>query len=157
MVFGSAYAPAQGTLHVLLCAVPFIYLNSLLSVSLIALGHERFYAGATALCTVVNLGLNLLLVPRWGATAAAWVAVATAGVLFLACVVGLREVGPIVPFGSTVTIAAVGALAAAFGLWAMSDRPLERGALALALSAVLWEAAGPWPLRKLLGARALSS
>jgi O-antigen/teichoic acid export membrane protein len=156
VVFGSAYGPSQAILHILLGAVPFIYVNALLSAALIATGHERFYAGATALGALANLSLNLLLVPRSGATAAAWVAVGTAGLLLLVCLLGLRDHGPIVPLASTLAIAAGGVLATVFGAWMIGDRLLGRGVFALAASTVLWEAAAPWPLRTLLGARALT-
>ncbi len=156
VVFGSAYGAAQATLRILLCAVPFIYVNALLSAALIATSHERFYAGATALSALANLSLNVLLVPRWGATAAAWVAVGTAGLLLPGCLPGLGDSGPSVPFASTFAIAAGGVLAAVFGAWMIGDRLLGRGLFALTTSAVLWEAAAPWPLRKFLGARALS-
>ena len=59
-------------------------------------GHFRpgFFTGV---CTVVNVGVNLLLIPRWGATAAAWATVATEGVLLAGCLIGLRGLGPIIP------------------------------------------------------------
>jgi O-antigen/teichoic acid export membrane protein len=149
LIFGSAYAPAQAPLRILLGAIPLIYVNYLLTQSLVAAGRERFYASGTALCTVVNLGLNVLLIPRWGATAAAWVTIATEAVLLVVSVLGLRTLGSIIPLSSTVMTGAGVALAVAVGWWALPDRPVERGLLALAVSAITWEMAAPWPLRTL--------
>jgi len=154
LLFGRAYGPAQANLHILLGALPLVYLNALLSVALIALGHERFYAGGTAACAVVNLTLNLLLIPQWGATAAAWVTVITAGVLFIVCMVRVRDLGLLTHLPFALKTSAGGALAVVFGWWMLPDRPLERSVFALAVSVVLWEAAAPWPLRRVLGKRA---
>ena len=149
VIFGSAYGPAQAQLHVLLGAIPLIYVNYLLTQSLIATRHERFYALGTAVCAGVNLGLNLLLIPLWGGTGAAWVTVATEGVLLMICVVGLRDLGPIIPLASTLATGAGAALAVVIGWWTLPDRPFERGLIAVAVSVAFWEAAAPWPLRKL--------
>jgi O-antigen/teichoic acid export membrane protein len=149
LFFGSAYAPAQAPLHVLLGALPLIYVNYLLTQSLIATGHEQFYAVGTAVCAGANLGLNLLLIPRWGAMAAAWVTLMTEGMLLIICLLGLRGLGPIIPLRSTLVTGAGAALAVSVGWWALPDRPVERGLFALAVSVAAWEAAAPWPLRRL--------
>ena len=149
VVFGGAYAPAQALLHVLLGAIPLMAVNYLLTQSLVAAGRERFYAVAAGLCAVVNIGLNLFSIPRWGAAAAAWITLGTEGVLFVSCVWGLRGLGPIIPLSSTALTGLGAALAVVGGWWALADRPVERCVLALAVSVVTWEMVAPWSLRQL--------
>jgi O-antigen/teichoic acid export membrane protein len=149
-VFGPAYAPAQGLLHVLLGAIPLMYVNYLITQSLVAAGRERFYAVAAGLCAALNVGLNLLLIPRWGATAAAWITVGTEAVLFVSCGFGLRGLALRMPLSST-ALAGVGAtLVVAGGWWALADRPFARCLLALVVSIAAWETMAPWSLRELL-------
>jgi O-antigen/teichoic acid export membrane protein len=148
-IFGSAYAAAETVLAVLLGAVPLAYVNALLTQSLVAAGRERVYALGAVLCTLANVGLNVLLIPRWGAAAAAWVTIATEGVLLVVCVIALRPLGHLVPLSSTMLTGAAVALATVVGWWMLADRPLERGLFALAVSVVSWELVAPWPLRRL--------
>jgi hypothetical protein len=91
----------------------------------------------------------VLLIPRWGAAAAAWVTIATEGVLLVVCVIALRPLGHLVPLSSTMLTGAAVALATVVGWWMLADRPLERGLFALAVSVVSWELVAPWPLRRL--------
>jgi len=152
IVFGGAYASAEAPLRILLASIPLAYVNALLTQSLVAKGRERRYAAGAALCAGVNLGLNLLLIPPWGATGAAWATIATEGVLLVICFYSLRELGPIIPLAPSLATGAGAALAVAVGWWALPDRPVERGLLAFAVSVASWEAAAPWPLRKLWAA-----
>lgn len=150
VVFVSAYAPAQAPLHVLLMAVPLEYVNYLLTQSLLAAGHERLYAIGAAACAALNVGVNLLAIPRWGAAGAAWATVMTESALLLVCLLGLRDVWRIIPLSATLVTGAIFAGTVTLGWWALCERPFARGALALVVSVVCWEAAAPWPLRKLL-------
>ncbi len=155
LVFGRAYVPATAQLHILLGALPLAYVNYLLTQSLVATGRERLYAVATAVCAGLNLGLNLLLIPTWGPAGAAWATVATESTLLGLCLVGLGQLVRIIPLGPTLVTGASAVLAVAGGWWVLPDRPFSQGLLALIVSVVAWEAASPWPLRKLLlGARA---
>lgn len=72
LLLGAAYAPSKTQLQILLFALPFFYVNYLLTQSLIARGREVFYARGAATCAGVNLGLNLFLIPAWGASGAAY-------------------------------------------------------------------------------------
>ncbi len=131
------------------------YVNYLLTQSLIATGRERFHAIGAAVCAGVNLGLNLLLIPTWGPAGAAWATVATEGTLLGICLSGLGQLARIIPLGPTLLTGAAAGLTVAGGWWGLPDRPLSQGVLALVVSAVVWEAASPGPLRTLLsGARA---
>lgn len=81
-VAGIGAAPAL--FRILLLALPFTYLMLLNGHVLYALGGQRRVSTWMVLATVVNGLLNLLLIPRWGMQAAAWVALASEVVLFIA-------------------------------------------------------------------------
>jgi O-antigen/teichoic acid export membrane protein len=86
---GSAFASAVGPLRVLIVASALMPVNGLLGYMLIALHRERDCLWLNVLALVLNVGLNVALIPRYGVTAAAWVCtgsevVILAGALWLA-------------------------------------------------------------------------
>lgn len=149
LALGPAYAPARGQLDVLLGAVPLAYVNYALTQSLVARGRERFYAAGTAVCALVNVGMNLALIPRIGALGAAWASVATEATLLAICLVGLGGAARAIPVGPAVAAALASGLAIVSGGALFAERPTGRAVLALAVSLGLWEALSPWPLRRL--------
>src|SRR5262249_51354745 len=134
LVFGGAYTAAEAPLRILLASIPLAYVNALLAQSLVATGRERRYAAGAAVCASVNLGLNLLLIPTWGAAGAAWATIATEGVLLVVCLSSLHNLGPIIPFVPSLVTGVGAALAVAVGWWALPDRAVERGLFAFAVS-----------------------
>lgn len=81
LAFGDKYAAAVPLLSWLLASLPFILPNYVLTQALVALGRERYYAGVTILAAILNIGLNLLLIPHLAAKGAALATVATEAVL----------------------------------------------------------------------------
>jgi O-antigen/teichoic acid export membrane protein len=149
VAFGRAYAPAQAQLLILLGAVPLSYVNYLLTQSLIAMGRERFYAAGAGVCAAFNIGLNLLLIPRAGASGAAWASLATEAALLLICLGGLGGVARNVPLAPTLLGGAASGLAGVGGGALLAESPGLSALLALAVSIGLWEALSPWPLWRL--------
>jgi len=82
-LFGVGYVSAAPTLAVLVWVVLFMYLDYLTLNMLIATERSADAAISTGVCVPVSLGLNLLLIPRYGITGAAAAAVATQAVLFV--------------------------------------------------------------------------
>jgi O-antigen/teichoic acid export membrane protein len=148
-VFGRAYAPAETQLHLLLGALPFAYVSHLSQHSLVAAGRERSFAILVAGCAGVNLGLNVLLIPRWGATGAACATLGTEAVLLAGCVFSLGEIRRSIPLASTLAAAGLAALAVGIGWWVLPASPWGRVVLALAVSVACWQAGGPWSLARL--------
>jgi O-antigen/teichoic acid export membrane protein len=70
-LFGEPYAPSGELLRILVLALPAIYLNALLTQSLVALRRPWLVAASMAAALVANVAFNLVLIPPLGATGAA--------------------------------------------------------------------------------------
>ena len=81
LAFGDKYADAIPLLAWLLGSLPFILPNYVLTQALVALGRERAYALLTVLAAVLNILLNLLLIPLLAAKGAALATIATEATL----------------------------------------------------------------------------
>jgi O-antigen/teichoic acid export membrane protein len=72
LFFGAGYAPVATLLRVLAPLVPIIALSNVLGVQLLAAtGRERLLSRSVLLGAVLNILLNALLIPRYGALGAA--------------------------------------------------------------------------------------
>jgi len=85
-VFGIGFARSAFSLRVLALDVPVLFLNFALAPFLIARGKERRYLVFAALLLVLNVGINLVTVPRMGGAGAAWATLATDVVRAIGCV-----------------------------------------------------------------------
>ncbi len=82
LVGGRGFLPDSAVaLSLLIWYLPFSYVNGLTQYVLIALGRQRFMTGAFLAALVFNVTANLLLIPRYGYVAAAWVTVGSEVVL----------------------------------------------------------------------------
>ncbi len=77
LLFGAAYAPAATALQVLVLAVPIGALREVAVAALIARQRERALLRVNLVTTVVNVSLNLVVIPRYGLVGAAWATVAS--------------------------------------------------------------------------------
>lgn len=76
ILYGAEYRKSGFILAVLFLSVPLAYCNSLLGQGLLAAGRERDYLANIAVTAAVAIAAVLVLVPRYGAGAAAWVVLA---------------------------------------------------------------------------------
>jgi O-antigen/teichoic acid export membrane protein len=76
-VFGGRYQAAALPLAILLGSIPPQFLRNLPQAALIAAGRQRSVLGITAATAVLNLALNLVLIPRFGMVGAASATVAS--------------------------------------------------------------------------------
>jgi O-antigen/teichoic acid export membrane protein len=76
-IFGSDYVNATNALRILICALPFVYCSMTCIVMLDAVGSQSRTVGFFAVSVVLNLGLNLLLIPRYGYLGAAFTTIVT--------------------------------------------------------------------------------
>jgi len=90
-IFGQAFAPAADLLRILLAALVFMMLNSVLSIGLIARGGETGYAAALGVAAGVNVVFNILFIPALGPAAPAWANLLSEAILFVACLAMLRR------------------------------------------------------------------
>ena len=82
LVFGAEFVGAGPLLRVLSWSILFIFLTHLLGYLLNAIDQQKKFTIATAITAFANVGLNLLLIPRFGALGAAYATVSTYVVLF---------------------------------------------------------------------------
>jgi len=71
-VFGADYALSAAALAVLVCSLPFTMSKEVDLIALVVAGRETAVMRMTAAAVVVNVGLNLWLIPRYGMMGAAW-------------------------------------------------------------------------------------
>lgn len=77
LIYGSAFAPTAPVLQTLMPAFAFIAYGYIATSVLIATGDYLGYSVTVALCAAVNIAVNLVVIPRWGATGAAWTTTGT--------------------------------------------------------------------------------
>lgn len=87
-----AFDPAGPALRVLAWTFPFVCLHSLLTAVLIATDQQRFMAVVLALVMTFNVTVNLVVIPRFGITAAAAVTVVSEVLIVAAFHVRYRTV-----------------------------------------------------------------
>ena len=92
-LFGDAFLPAVEPLRWLMPGVLMLSVNSILMNYFASMGMPMVTVYSPALATVVNVGLNLLLIPRFGVVGAALASVAAYGTM-LACSVAYLTVWP---------------------------------------------------------------
>ncbi len=89
---GNAYLPeAAILLQILILFAPLSFLNGIVQYVLVAMNEQRRIVPVFGLAVAFNLGANLLLVPEYGARAAAAVTVATELVIFFAFLVATHR------------------------------------------------------------------
>ena len=72
IIYGNSYLPSVFALQILSWALMFIFINYLLSHALISAGKEKINTIYLLIITVINIGINLLLIPKYGHKGAAW-------------------------------------------------------------------------------------
>lgn len=88
LLYGADYAESAGILRVHIAAAPFIFMGHVLSKAIIAEGFLRFSLVRHVTGALINVVLNLLLIPRFGAYGAAWATLfAYAAAAWVACAI----------------------------------------------------------------------
>ena len=83
MLYGSGYQPAVAPLQVLAGGSLFVFCTWILQAAAIATNLDGRLVLTTALGLAANVGLNVLLIPRWGIAGAAWATVVAEGLTVL--------------------------------------------------------------------------
>ena len=81
------FFPSYEVFRILSMTFPFLALHQLLYALLTAVEKERFLSWATGIAFLLNLILNILLVPQYGIIGASWTTLATAAFLALLMVI----------------------------------------------------------------------
>ncbi len=153
MIFGADYAPAGAALAVLIWNVPALWLRFTGQMGLIAAGRQDVVLRVTVIGAVVAIGLDLLIVPRYGMLGAAGVAVGVETLRFVLVLVlgaraglpspGLPRIWRIV-VASVVMAVAVRALAGAPVIVGVAAGAVVYAAALTLLGGVRWRR-GAWP------------
>ena len=77
LLFGQAFAPAAGTLRVLIAGFVPACIGYVVGYLAFIVGRQKFLMAVAFVGLIFNVGANLLLIPRYGYVAAAWVTLAT--------------------------------------------------------------------------------
>ncbi len=80
LIAGRGYEPAAPLLRILSLALPIMFLGNLFGFTLVALGKQIYLLKLYMLLVGLNIVMNLIFIPSFGATAAAWTTVATEGI-----------------------------------------------------------------------------
>jgi O-antigen/teichoic acid export membrane protein len=116
LTYGAKYLAAAPLLRVLLCSLPFVMLNVGLLGVVIAYRATDVYLITTAIATAANLLANMMLIPRFGAIAAAWVATGTEAFVAVALLTGIwRRLGLSLPWWRLAVLGAAAGLAVSEG------------------------------------------
>jgi O-antigen/teichoic acid export membrane protein len=127
-LLGDGFAPAAPALALLACAVPFAFMADLLLAFLIAQGRQSLGTWAVGATASLNVGLNLVLIPRFSIEGAAAATVASEVLSFALLYGFLSRKVPGIGFSS------------------LAWRPIAAGAvLAIALGVFASAATGVWP------------
>jgi O-antigen/teichoic acid export membrane protein len=145
-VFGDAFRAGGTAFALLLCSAALVFVTSSFGNALLAGDDERAYAWRVALGALVNISLNLVLIPAMGVTGAA-ISTVTAEVFLLSLLAHRvrRRIGP-VPIewgriaraaGALAVMSAVVLPARSWGVWtAVALGATAYGATALATGAI---------------------
>lgn len=96
-LLGSRFAESAAALKILIWAVILRYLNYALNIKLLAAGKEKLFVLTSAVSLIVNLGGNLIFIPRFSWRAAAVLTIVTEIVLLAQNVYWLRRAVGVVP------------------------------------------------------------
>jgi O-antigen/teichoic acid export membrane protein len=90
LLFGADFVAAVPSLRILAAAIPLAFVNGGLLPFLIARGLERRNVVLSGVLLIINVGVNLIAIPRLGGQGAAWATVVTEAAVTLGCLLALR-------------------------------------------------------------------
>ena len=93
LVYGEKFSQSIGILNILAPAVFLFFMNFLLSNALITSNREKINTWNLVFATSLNVTLNLLLIPKYGAEGAAWATVFCEGILVVLMRVQISRTG----------------------------------------------------------------
>jgi O-antigen/teichoic acid export membrane protein len=134
LIYGRDFSGAAPILVVLIWSEVFVFFGVVISNAIIALGSEKYNPIAAAGGAILNVGLNLLLIPKWGGIGAAWatnLSYAVAGMLAFAVFRPTRQIA----LDGFVVVLRCGLLSTVIllALWPFSLPTLVKASIALCL------------------------
>ena len=89
-ILGIQYMGSVSVLKVLIISLFAIYPGHLVTQALIALDAQVVFMYISLIGAFTNVGLNLVLIPRYGITGAAWATVIAEILITICCLLGIR-------------------------------------------------------------------
>jgi O-antigen/teichoic acid export membrane protein len=131
------FLPAAKTLRILSFALVLIWVNNMLNHALMAIGKQVMVLWVDLAGLAVNVGLNLILIPRLGFNGAAISTIVTEFTLFLAVLFMVtKNLGYLPSFGAAAKLAPVALAAGAAALILAPDMiPLQAAVMASVFAA----------------------
>lgn len=129
------YRVAAGSARLLVIGQGIHFFTLFAFTTLVAVKRHRLYPVAMLLGVVVNVGLNLVLIPEYSYLGAGWATIITEVLVLIALGLGVARIPGLRPFpvGPTVKVGVAGGLTGLVG-WAALDRvpwPVGLGAMAV--------------------------
>ena len=121
---GSDFEDAATPLRILLAAGALAWINGVFGYALIARDRQLSALWLNGAALALNVGLNLLLVPRYGIVVAAVVTVASELLILVGSYVLMRRYFEFFPVPRTLLPAVIAAAAMGGLLWALDDAPV---------------------------------
>ncbi len=91
IVFGPQYIEVVGILMILAICPPIRFLSTAMGAALLTEDHMRFRVYAIASATIVAIGMNVILIPRFNEAGAAWATVTAESVLLVGTMLGVHR------------------------------------------------------------------
>jgi PST family polysaccharide transporter len=108
LLYGSAFQQSAVLLSFLIWSEIAIFFNAVVFIALVALRLERYLIVATVVGAAINVGLNLMLIPRWGAMGSVWATLAAYTTAWTVVLLLFSRTRPIIWRGLRVALPATG-------------------------------------------------
>lgn len=115
--YGAAYLPASPVVVVLATGFLFHTVLGMNAMTILAMGHSRFLMYTATAAAVLNIGLNLVLIPQYAAFGAAVASLSSLTASNIINSVRLRQISGIQPFTRRYLVTLGAAAAAGIILW----------------------------------------
>ncbi len=90
ILYGNSFLTSSFTLQILSWALLFLFINYLLSYVLISAGKEKENTINVLIITSINIGLNLMLIPKYGHIGAGWATLISEFAMMVLCVFAIK-------------------------------------------------------------------
>jgi O-antigen/teichoic acid export membrane protein len=90
IILGAEYLKSIVIFKILIISLFAVYPGHLVTQTLIALDAQTIYMYVSIVGAFLNIGLNLILIPRYGSVGAAWATVIAEAIVTITCLLGIR-------------------------------------------------------------------